>query len=949
MATEDVTIEIKIQASKSAKTLKELAKSGEDLADTLADLSTTDKNFKKLNKALDETNNQFNDLLVTSDKALLTFGELELAQESLIAELKETDRGSERFKILQQEIVQVNKEIGNTELGLVGLNSEDVAGAFGQLTGAVGTITSSFVLLGGEGNRTMEEIGANIEQAVGISQAFNGAVEGISAGTKLWKNYKKTLEKNAIAAKIMAVVQKALNFVMKANPVFLLIAAFTALLGLFALFSANTNDAEKESEDLNKSLEKQARGYEQLVKRLDELDKARQNELDNNKILLSSEAELIKSKGILTEADKERLKQIGEDVNQIELDKLDSSITTTTDKFGALGTQIETQFKQIDATIRATAWEDGINNTDYKKIRQKNTDLKNSLKELLKEGFTPENVDAQISAINKLEAKQNRFIETLQRNSLKLGSAELEIFEKSQEQASNLSDLLGSLDENAVNYKNTLSEKVVVTQLQEDATQTAINVQVTQDLADAETRREERATARAEKKKSDAEAEKRRIIDLAKFEEELFQENLASDEERTVRKLTLELEANILRAETLIKDEDKLQKALKQLKQQTFNEIEKLENAEIELNKEKTQALINANKTTSQALLILEQQQALVNAEFIDDEIKREKAKSNILKKLASVRIGQIKTASEIELQNLELTEKQRLEIIKKTELAISEIKAEEVAKQREITTTAVEEDAELREQLIEAGFQALTAIADAAFEIASINRQQEFDRRNEELKSQYETENELLKSQLERGTITQRKFDRESVKLEKERIKAEEALKKKAFQKDKEAKIVQAAINGALAITQSFAQLGPVAGAIAAALVSLTTALQIGIISKSKYARGGILQGPSHSEGGIKTAYGEVEGGEAVINKTSTELFRTELSAINQAGGGVRFARGGILGNAKDKLNEPKRISEALENLDETLSRPIKAFITETDLSNSLNRKSALENNASL
>ena len=52
--------------------------------------------------------------------------------------------------------------------------------------------------------------------------------------------------------------------------------------------------------------------------------------------------------------------------------------------------------------------------------------------------------------------------------------------------------------------------------------------------------------------------------------------------------------------------------------------------------------------------------------------------------------------------------------------------------------------------------------------------------------------------------------------------------------------------------------------------------------------AKGGLLQGPSHADGGIQTRFGELEGGEAVINKRSTAMFTGLLSKINQAGGGV-------------------------------------------------------------
>jgi hypothetical protein len=51
--------------------------------------------------------------------------------------------------------------------------------------------------------------------------------------------------------------------------------------------------------------------------------------------------------------------------------------------------------------------------------------------------------------------------------------------------------------------------------------------------------------------------------------------------------------------------------------------------------------------------------------------------------------------------------------------------------------------------------------------------------------------------------------------------------------------------------------------------------------------ASGGILIGPSHANGGIMSPFGELEGGEAVINKISTQRFGSILSSINQAGGG--------------------------------------------------------------
>lgn len=77
-----------------------------------------------------------------------------------------------------------------------------------------------------------------------------------------------------------------------------------------------------------------------------------------------------------------------------------------------------------------------------------------------------------------------------------------------------------------------------------------------------------------------------------------------------------------------------------------------------------------------------------------------------------------------------------------------------------------------------------------------------------------------------------------------------------------------------------------------------LTTNAKGGIV---EYGSGGLFNGPSHKQGGIPvTTKGsgnmfEVEGGEAIINKKSTAMFKPLLSSINELGGGVKFAMGGI------------------------------------------------------
>lgn len=107
-------------------------------------------------------------------------------------------------------------------------------------------------------------------------------------------------------------------------------------------------------------------------------------------------------------------------------------------------------------------------------------------------------------------------------------------------------------------------------------------------------------------------------------------------------------------------------------------------------------------------------------------------------------------------------------------------------------------------------------------------------------------------------------------------------------------------------------------------------------------FARGGMLRGKRHSQGGIPiTVSGrpgyEAEDGEVVINRRSTAMYRPLLSKINEAGGGVKFERGGLIGGmnvaqsfetraAQESFNT-SRISSQLERLIEKPLQPVLVY----------------------
>jgi hypothetical protein len=138
--------------------------------------------------------------------------------------------------------------------------------------------------------------------------------------------------------------------------------------------------------------------------------------------------------------------------------------------------------------------------------------------------------------------------------------------------------------------------------------------------------------------------------------------------------------------------------------------------------------------------------------------------------------------------------------------------------------------------------------------------------------------------------------------KLEQEKIKIErEANKKKQV-----LAIANVIINTASAVAGVTAStsIDPsgILRAVQIALVVALGAAQVAAISAQKFARGGIVNGKSHAQGGEKFQVGnrvvELEGNEAVINKRSMAIpgVARAASFLNELGGGVAFANGGVV-----------------------------------------------------
>jgi len=137
---------------------------------------------------------------------------------------------------------------------------------------------------------------------------------------------------------------------------------------------------------------------------------------------------------------------------------------------------------------------------------------------------------------------------------------------------------------------------------------------------------------------------------------------------------------------------------------------------------------------------------------------------------------------------------------------------------------------------------------------------------------------------------------------------------------------------------------------AMASTLATLLSLMaNIKSLSSDKFANGGMVYGNSHAQGGEKFAVGgrvvELEGGEAVINKRSTAMFRNQLSAMNAAGGGVKFADGGLMNMPSFAQSQFNATNQA--GMMGAIGQGSKVVVVESDISDVQNTVSVIESEA--
>ena len=257
-------------------------------------------------------------------------------------------------------------------------------------------------------------------------------------------------------------------------------------------------------------------------------------------------------------------------------------------------------------------------------------------------------------------------------------------------------------------------------------------------------------------------------------------------------------------------------------------------------------------------------------------------------KKKLEAQTKQLEDERDIALEAEDLTQNERLNIYLQYNERIKEINAEYWQ--------------ELAQNILDYAQQA-QAIFNTFSEVST-------NRENAELSRDKKVNDEKRKNlqrQLNAKLISQGQYNAQMDALNNTQSQKEEALKKKQFDRNKRAELIQAGINGAQAVLATLARFGVpfppnFLGIGAMALTLGTITAQVAAISSKKYGKGGLLDGPSHSENGMPVIdprsgrkVAEVEGGEVILSKATVRnnrdiVGRLLSSSMNRGGETIRF-----------------------------------------------------------
>lgn len=195
---------------------------------------------------------------------------------------------SEKFGATSQEAINAAKKaaelkdaIGDAKALTDAFNPD---AKFNALSASIGGVLNGFQafegalgLIGVESEGVQKAL-LQVQSAMALSQGVQGLMEAKDSFVQLKAVIGQTAlgqKALAIGTNIASVAMKAFNVVLKANPIGLVIAAITALVGAIAFFTRETGNAKEAAEEYTHALENQRRAIDDNFNALEKRQKER--------------------------------------------------------------------------------------------------------------------------------------------------------------------------------------------------------------------------------------------------------------------------------------------------------------------------------------------------------------------------------------------------------------------------------------------------------------------------------------------------------------------------------------------------------------------------------------------------------------------------------------------------------------------------------------------------
>lgn len=955
MANEKINIDLVINTAQSAKTLKEQKNAIKGIQEALEEVKYGSGAFellteesKKLTDSIGLLNITFEDVYGNIKPLTGQLGELEdiMYQMALAG-----DTTSEEFKKIQAEAIRMRKTIIDVDTAVDSFADKGaklrgvtqvvsgIAGGFAVAQGAIG--------LFGNASESIEKTLLKVQSTMAV---LNGLQEINTLIT----------EKNII-------VQRILNSVMKANPIFIILGVITAVTAAWVFFTRETDNAADASKKLNDQLEFQnalleesnRRALETIdakialaeaegassetllalqLERIDQLEKAEEEALVNSKARI---AELQRER---TDADDDRREEINNEIKDLTKVR-DAAQDSFKERAGfeskfALDRELlrkkskkeedealkEVRLKNIESQKKRVE--------DYRKFIDKMNEINTTYNDRVR------NQIRQIS-IFSLEGFDKEFDQLLVSQSER--SEATKKFYNDEEKF-----LKDSLDNNIIQQNE---YNVRLNQLQRKQLHEGF---LNKELASKELEKFNKIVEDDNLKSTQEYGLK--LIEIESLLLEIQYEkqksfiDLTIDDERTKERLLIELNNKfkgdrLKLIERTYSEESKINK-------DNYTKTEKELNESLELNKKRVD-LYNSD-------IIKAEEDVNTIKEFLSRERTEEERKSG--EEALAIALANLNTQKEalISTQGIIINDKNKLleneavyaektlKLFKKTNDAKQKLEEDTTKLTKEELRKRIADYENFTAQSLVSSLQLLdsiqTQITQNRLSLIEQESQLKLDAIEEEKQAYLDsitvqTNAEKFKSD-KLKEFEKKKADEEK-KAQKEKDEAQYKGEIRAWEYSQ----LQATVNLANAMLKAAPNpflLGTTATLGVLELATITANKPV-----KNFATGGLVTGPGGPTDDLIPA--NLSNGESVMNAKSTKMFLPLLDQINQLGGGSPLIKGGNgMSSGGSVTNVNVDNSQLVMMMEEFLNRPIKTYVTSSDITNTQNNDNRLKSRTS-